>query len=354
MIISSNRTPPLQEFQTLMANTDLLLNTDAKTRETYYKKRGGKDLEVDVFQAIQRSAMGTSFEGTIELVSGSSFPDIVAHKYYGVEVKSTEKDKWTSIGSSILESTRNADVKRIYLTFGKLGSPVEFLSRPYEDCLSGIAVTHYPRYQIDMRLGKGETIFDKMGVEYDTLRQMENPVVPVSKYYKSKLKQGESLWWATGSEEETVPATVKLWSAVPKEKKEYYVTTGYTLFPELFNTHSTKKYNRYALWLATQKGIVNTNIRDGFSAGGQILMRTTGGIEVKMPAVFGRVLKYKHYIEDTILNTDEELLKEYWEVDKLEHDRVQQWVRIVSREADSGVGYSTALSVLQAIFYEHF
>ena len=83
-------------------------------------------------------------------------------------------------------------------------------------------------------------------------------------------------------------------------------------------------------------------------------MRTTGGIEVKMPAVFGRVLKYKHYIEDTILNTDEELLKEYWEVDKLEHDRVQQWVRIVSREADSGVGYSTALSVLQAIFYEHF
>ena len=154
MIISSNRTPPLQEFQTLMANTDLLLNTDAKTRETYYKKRGGKDLEVDVFQAIQRSAMGTSFEGTIELVSGSSFPDIVAHKYYGVEVKSTEKDKWTSIGSSILESTRNADVKRIYLTFGKLGSPVEFLSRPYEDCLSGIAVTHYPRYQIDIRQGR--------------------------------------------------------------------------------------------------------------------------------------------------------------------------------------------------------
>lgn len=36
-----------------------------------------------------------------------------------------------------------------------------------------------------MRLRKGETIFDKMGVPYDELRLMENPVVPVS---NKKLK----------------------------------------------------------------------------------------------------------------------------------------------------------------------
>ena len=56
-------------------------------------------------------------------------------------------------------------IERIYMTFGKLGgNPIEFLSKPYEQCLYGIAVTHMPRYLIDMRLNQGETIFDKMGV----------------------------------------------------------------------------------------------------------------------------------------------------------------------------------------------
>lgn len=152
MIISENRKPPLSLFRDIMTRTDVILNADAARREDYYSKRSGKAVEQDVYEAVCEAAMKTEFEGTIQLVSGASFPDIVANKYYGVEVKSTEKDHWTSIGSSILESTRNADVERIYLTFGKLGKPVQFLSRPYEDCLSGIAVTHYPRYQIDMTL----------------------------------------------------------------------------------------------------------------------------------------------------------------------------------------------------------
>lgn len=31
-----------------------------------------------------------------------------------------------------------------------------------------------------------------MGVTYDTLRNMDNPIAPVSKYYRSQLKAGES------------------------------------------------------------------------------------------------------------------------------------------------------------------
>ena len=187
MIISENRQPSLEEFQHLMATTDDLLNREAVGREKYYSKRNGTDLEKDVYDALERCAINTPFEGTIQLVSGASFPDIVANKYYGVEVKSTIKNQWKSIGSSILESTRNQNVERIYLTFGKLGLPVQFKSRPYEECLSGISVTHYPRYKIDMELKHGETIFDKMGIPYDTLRKLDNPVAPVSQYYKSQL-----------------------------------------------------------------------------------------------------------------------------------------------------------------------
>ena len=114
MIISENSKPKLEEFRELMRNTDLLLNAEAEAKEAYYSKRNGTELEVDVFEALNKTARGTKFENTIQLVSGSSFPDIVANKFYGVEVKSTNKNHWHSVGSSILESTRNQDVERIF------------------------------------------------------------------------------------------------------------------------------------------------------------------------------------------------------------------------------------------------
>lgn len=354
MIVAENPKPDLSQFQRLMQQTDILLNADAAKRQDYYTKRGGKLLEKDVCDAISECAIGTPFQGTVQLVSGASFPDIVANKYYGVEVKSTEKDHWTSTGSSILESTRNQDVERIYLTFGKLGKPVQFLSRPYEACLSGIAVTHYPRYLIDMRLSAGDTIFDKMGISYDELRLLDNPVEPVAKYYRSKLKPGESLWWAAGDTEAIVPPTVKLWTALGHNEKEELVIQGYALFPELFNARNPKKYNRFALWLATQKGVVNTNIRDSFSAGGQVLLPTAGGVELKMPAVFGRVAKYHSLIEEMLLTAPDETLKENWQVCKLFENRVKQWCELVAAEANGGVGYKAAIEVLKGIFPLYF
>lgn len=350
MIISENRKPPLSLFRDIMTRTDVILNADAARREDYYSKRSGKAVEQDVYEAVCEAAMKTEFEGTIQLVSGASFPDIVANKYYGVEVKSTEKDHWTSIGSSILESTRNADVERIYLTFGKLGKPVQFLSRPYEDCLSGIAVTHYPRYQIDMRLGKGETIFDKMGISYDELRMLDNPVAPVSKYYKEKLKPGESLWWAENDVEATAPPTVRLWTALSHEQKEVLTVQGYALFPEVLSAGNNKKYNRYALWLASKMGVVNTNIRDSFSAGGKVELPTVGGVLLKMPAAFGRIKKYHELLQDTIEEADEQTLMEYWEADTIMQNRMRQWCQMVASAADSSVGYSTAWNVLSCIF----
>ena len=344
MIISENPKPSLQEFKRLMAATDNVLNEDARLREDYYVGRGGHLLERDVFDAITECAKGTPFQDSIALVSGSAFPDIVASKFYGVEVKSTNKNHWTSIGSSILESTRIQDVERIFLTFGKLGKPVQFLSRPYEACLSGIAVTHYPRYQIDMRLEEGQTIFDKMGIPYDELRQMDNPVAPVSRYYRSQLRPGQQLWWAADNVEETAPVTVRLWSTLSHAEKEQLIVQGYAFFPELL----AGQYKRYALWLVTSKGVVNTNIRDGFSAGGQVPMMTSDGVQVKMPATFGRIEKYKDLIAETLLNADEDVLKEYWEHLTLPSDRIGYWCNLAALQAK--VDPHLARSVLRRIF----
>ena len=171
------------------------------------------------------------------------------------------------------------------MTFGKLGgNPIEFLSRPYEECLYGIAVTHMPRYLIDMRLKPGETIFDKMGIPYDKLRLMENPVAPVSRYYRNQLKPGESLWWAGDAADETVSATIRLWSNVPTEAKKRYTVYGCVNFPEIFGGN----YDRYALWLTSQ-GVVDPHIRDQFSAVGQESMLLSNGATIKFPGVYRRV-----------------------------------------------------------------
>ena len=351
MIISENKKPPLDDFRLLMKNTDTLLNAEAKGKEAYYSTRNGTQLEQDVFEALRRSALGTPFENTIQLVSGASFPDVVASRFYGVEVKSTNKNHWKSIGSSILESTRNQDVERIFLTFGKLGAPVQFKSRPYEECLSGISVTHNPRYQIDMELSNGETIFDKMGIPYDELRRRDNPVVAVSQYYKSQLREGESLWWAAESnpEESSVPATVRLWTSLSAEQKDYYTAQGIALFPEVFLQGSNKKYQRYALWLATNCGIVDTNIRDQFSAGGKKNIITAAGVFEKMPAVYARVEEHAEWIIRTIMEAPEMVLKEHWNVDCIEENRINQWCKVVARSADNTIGYDDTYILLKSM-----
>ena len=92
MIISTACQAKLPAFRELMRKTDLFLNNDARERENYYATRGGKKLEEDVCIALTECSKGTQFEGTVKLVSGASFPDIIANHMFGVEVKSTEKN----------------------------------------------------------------------------------------------------------------------------------------------------------------------------------------------------------------------------------------------------------------------
>ena len=345
MIISVNPKPTLSEFQALMKKTDKLLNEDALKRRAYYATRGGNPLEDDVKAMLDESAKGTPFAGTIEKVSGQKFPDIVAANYYGVEVKSTKDDHWTSTGSSILETTRVSGVERIYMTFGKLGGdPIEFLSKPYEECLYGIAVTHMPRYLIDMRLSEGETIFDKMGVPYDELRKMDNPIAPVAKYYRSLLKPGESLWWTGDSSEETVSATIRLWKNLTAEEKRRCTIYGLVNYPEIFGGD----YDRYALWLTSQ-GVVDPHIRDQFSAGGQEEMLLSSGEKIKFPGVYRRVKNNMDYFirlmsfkESTLVETRERLDDEAF------RKRILTWCDTVSRR--STMDYDISMDALKTMF----
>lgn len=332
MIISKNRKPTLEEFTELVEKATNLLNVEAKTKGEYFITRNAQKLEDDVFQALEQVAVGTVFQGSIQKISGQHFPDIVAARFFGVEVKSSKDEKWVTLGGSINESTRVPDVERIFLTFGKLTNPVEFISKPYQDCLADVVVTHYPRYKIDMKLAPGETIFDKMQIDYDVLRKKDNPTRDVIQYYKKLLKPGERLWWLDYENEDSneivasASAKVRLWKNLSKSEKQKFIIMAYALFPEIIGK-AKDKYNNFSLWLVANYGVVLTSLRDSFSAGGKVDI-VIGNKTLKLSHTLHKLYSNKEQIKAYLDSVPENILKDLWQVDTIQSDRFNQWSKI--------------------------
>lgn len=349
MIISTEKNAEIKAFNELMESTNSALNSQAKDDTKYFYSRNGKKLEEDVYNCLLKSSKGTIFEGTIELVSGISFPDIIANNYFGVEVKSSISNSWKTLGGSILETSRIKGIEKIYLTYGKLADPIEFITRPYEECLSDIVVTHYPRYIIDMKLNNEETIFTKMGTTYDKFRLEEDQISTLTKYYKTKLKPGESVWWFNNAEDNYSPATIKFWNSLSTEEKLYYRNLGIILFPEVVFSNSKYKYNNFAVWLIKKYGILNINIRDEFSAGGKIsLQKKKEGIYSSFPAIVGRINESKDDIKKIIQNLPKNVLESYWGR-KINKNPLEEWILIMLEYANQE-DWIEYLEILQAIF----
>lgn len=333
MIISKNKKPTLEEFTALVEKATNLLNAKAKKNSEYFITRNAQKLEEDVFRALERASLGTVFQNSIEKISGQHFPDIVVGGFFGVEVKSSKDEKFVTLGGSINEATRVPGVERIFLTFGKLTNPVEFISKPYQDCLADVVVTHYPRYKIDMKLATGKTIFDKMHIDYDELRKKENPTHDVIQYYKRLLKPGERLWWLDYETQETnenvfsASAKVRLWKTLSKPEKQKFITMAYALFPEIIG-ESQDKYNNFSLWLVSNYGVISTSLRDSFSAGGKVNV-TIGNKTLKLSRILYNLYSYKNQIKTYLDSVPENILKDLWNVRTIEPDRFQQWLRIV-------------------------
>ena len=296
-VYNKNKQIALQEFDLFMNKTNTYMNKLAQDTN-YYVGCDSKQLEKEVLSAMKEQCKGTSFlPDDIQLVSGQRFPDIIASKHFGVEVKSTKENKWVSTGSSIVESTRIEDVNHIYMSFGKLGGkPIEFKCKPYYNCLYDIAVTHSPRYLIDMEITQERTIFSKMGIEYDKFRLSEDPISTVRSYYLEKIKKEKRMampWWI-GSETVTSP-TLRLWSgrSLDQEKQNIYKAQLLILFPtEICNSN----YDRATLWLCIRHSIINTHFRDLFTAGGQVQIENCC-----CPAIIKRILRVAPIVKQILL-----------------------------------------------------
>lgn len=255
------------------ATTDELRNASTSGRIDYRRCQGEK-LEWVVLDQMKTLATAFNFNAdNIVHTEKQHFPDIISENYYGVEVKATKENTWTSVGSSITESLREECVKKVFMLFGKLSFPnVDFRCKPYEDCLYDISVTHNPRYLIDMDLHDGEqTVFQKLGTDYDTFRNDGNKIDVIRRYYREKYRDNgkEMPWWIVEDNENkyiSPAAGIRLYSTVSKAEKDYLKLCGFILFPEVLKS----QYGKLAMWLCSRHSIVNPSIRDMYTAGGQM------------------------------------------------------------------------------------
>jgi hypothetical protein len=333
MIVSVNSDPNRNVFDGLLNSTIVELNAHAKKSTKKIATLLGRNLEPYVKDVMTELAVGSVFENSIELIGGQKFPDIIAKKYYGIEVKTTTQNHWKTTGNSILESTRVENVERIFMLFAKLASPIEFRCRPYEEVLSEVVVTHSPRYLIDMNLELGKTIFDKIKLPYNSLRKNENPIKPIVDYYKSKLKPGEELWWMD-AESNSKPSSIviKIWNNLSLKDKQVLKNRAMVYFPELFG-NSNDKFGRLAIWLVTREAVVCPNVRDLFTAGGKNDFIINKDTYQKVPRIFLNLFENVPNIIETILQTSAYELSEYWATKTSDKTKILNWINLVAQES---------------------
>lgn len=328
----------------MLDNTIQGLDIESKKNQNEYLDLLGNKLENVVAEVMTEKAKGTPFENSIELISGQKFPDIIANKFYGVEVKTTKQNHWTTTGNSVLESTRVDGIERIYMLFGKMINPIEFKCRPYEDCLSDVVVTHSPRYLINMDLQAGQTIFDKLDIPYNTLRNFPNPIKPITDYYRQFLKPGEEVWWLDQEEPKSTELIIKLWNNLPAEKRKHYMLKSMILFPEIFSNRPDK-FNRLAIWLVNMEGAVCPNVRDIFTAGGKGSFNWKEFNFINVPRIILKMLESIDEIYEMMDLSDSETLKMYWECSF--KSKFPVWIELVGQNINNLDLKSNLIAFLQ-------
>lgn len=328
-------------LRNLMNQTEQQLNRVVKSG-LLGKKTTSSELEKIVYDAMRQVSKEVGVcQSDIRLVSGQKFPDIVVGENLGVEVKSTQGDHWTSTGSSIIETTKVKGIEYIYLFFCKLGGEIEFKCRPYDECQSGIVITHCPRYSIDMNLSGDNNIFTKLGTPYDKFQKLnEQDKIKLTRAYYKNLSKGNKTvmpWWIGESEEDASPITIGFFKDLPQKEQSILRAKMLVLFPELLKQGGSSKYKRAVLWLCAKHSVVCHNVRDLFSAGGK-----TDILGWRTPQVIEIVCEHINYISKYLKKPDDALrqdILEFWDIEASNNISIAKWIEIVQTETDDFDGY---------------
>lgn len=172
-----------------------------------------------------------------------------------------------------------------------------------------------------------------MKISYDTLRTKPNPIKPVVEYYKSKLKQGEDIWWLDhGDNTQASSLIIKIWNNFNTNEKKELKEKAMAFFPELFS-NSSDKFGRLAIWLVTRESVVCPNVRDLFTAGGKTDITIGRKTYKSVPRIFATLIHHLPSIVGIIIQTPAIELSEHWQIKTSEKMKLTNWIELVTKEA---------------------
>jgi hypothetical protein len=310
-----------EEFELLLDKTVTQLEVEA--RKTPFLT--SKAFETRVREVLRD--MGKSFGIIVDFEPHPYvFPDIVMNDM-GVEVKFTANDTWRSVANSVFESTKSASVKHIYIVFGKMGGTPGVKWGRYEECVMHVRTSHVPRFEVE--IGSDKSLFKKMGMTYDefSASAMEDKMKKIREYARSRLKEGEHLWWLEDKPESdhTLSLGVRLYMNLPQEEKRRFRAESALLCPQIVKpSRSKNKYNDATMYLLTYHGVLCPQARDLFSAG-SVAMRsdeTRGGIYI-----LRALADIEAEMIDAASRLEDALFVEYWGQSCEPEKRIAEWLK---------------------------
>jgi hypothetical protein len=205
---------------------------------------------------------------------GHAFPDVsIKNSNIGIELKgSTSNRKFN--GNSVVASTMLPNLKKIFLMYW-IGTTGEIGYRDYFECVSTPVVTHSPRFQLDIDLKEGQSMFGNTpgkigGTETVIFGPKGIDSHKIIKWMSDNARRrGETPWWISEDESTPVGSTglIKC-TDLPTNKRRAFMKSAFLAFPKIFDKSSPNKYNGLFEWAVSVKSILST--RDDYSAGGRV------------------------------------------------------------------------------------
>lgn len=259
----------------------------------------------------------------VDYLGGRKFPDIIINnttdsEKIGLEVKyHNSSDAWKTLGNSVVASTMEEDVTAIFVLFGHFKkNPPEFKFDLMQNCISGIEITHNPRYMLAMEDTPLSFCEDNFGITYDELRSLpqRDRKVFVNTYIVNN----------------------KYDELTKCEDKKRIIAQCFILFPEIFSSEAKERYKRMSVWLFA-KGILCRNTRDFISASGEKAISVVG--ETPIPRVFTSLYDAQDSFKEQIMSIDDSYLKFAWygntttaTIPGTEEERINIWLTKVCGE----------------------
>jgi hypothetical protein len=312
------------EFEALLSNicSELTAEANIKLFTT------SANFETRVRELVQNTIDDPSIEINFD-PHPQAFPDIEIGKF-GIEVKFTTNDTWRSVANSVLERNRIEAVEIVYLVFGKMGGQPEVKWGEYEKSVMHVRTSHVPRFEVEIFPQPEQSLFEKMGISYDTFRvsSMESKMKHIREYARSRLKQGERLWWLDENNEVThsLPIQARLYTRLDMAEKTKLRAEAILLCPQIVGSGrgaSKDKYNDLVFYLLTYHGVLCHQARDLFSAGSVANPKNddAGGNYIQRAILL---------IEDEIVaaskRLEDALFIEYWGESVEPANRIARWL----------------------------